>query len=333
MNGKPQSGQELIRIYQVLEPGALVAARDPLAAIFAGRAEDSDVHVSVSADGGRWWYADDRVLWRTVDPARLPQSPLAAEAAARRFIGRIGQAMQNDQELQGLRDAGITRLFPDDLRPALISLAMNPDRGIADHWLVRFEAYLPTSTSSGSIPVFGAVTDIRVGQDSAVGGFWLAWRPCISPGVKPLIQLPGPSAGGSGNGAPPPTLLYRLAGEGVPQTYVAPYYFVAKGDDGDFFPASQYSIVAKIIDDPQPEMFRVMAAVTGGSGKFVYRWAGWDLTDPVAGIADWGSDSGVMLEAGAYNVILSVTDLMTGAIGIVQRSVFTDMFAVPGASA
>jgi hypothetical protein len=36
---------------------------------------------------------------------------------------------------------------------------------------------------------------------------------------------------------------------------------------------------------------------------------------------------------GAYNVILGVTDLQTGSVVVVQRTVFTDMFASDGVSA
>ena len=289
------------------------------------------MHISVSADGGRWWFVDDRVLWRTVDPTRLLNDSSAAEIAARSFIGNVNKAVRADKDLAA---SGIYALFPDDLRPALITLVTDPDRGVADHWLVRFDTYLPTATSFGSIPVYGTVVDIRVGQDGAVGSFWLAWRPCIPTGLVPLVEIGEVSNPPSnGNSAPQPVLVYRLADEGSSQAFVSPYYFVSNDDDGDFFSASIYSPVAKIVDDQQSETSRVIAAVDGGSGQYAYRWMSWSLTDPLGGYSDWGSDDGVTLAPGAYNMILGVTDLQTGSVVVVQRLVFTDMFAANGASA
>jgi hypothetical protein len=331
VRGRLQGGQERICVYQVVDPRALVSAGGRLVPVFAGRPEESAIHLGVSQDGGRWWFVDDRVLWRTVEPARLPGSSFAAEAAARSFIGRVGQAVRADSDLAAL---GIYGLFPDDLRPALITLVADPRRRVVDHWLVRFDAYLPTATSLGPVPVYGAVVDVCVGQDGVVGSFWLAWRPCVAAGLVPLAELGDASAASAnGDGSPAPVLVYRLADEGSSQTFISPYYFVSSDADGDFFSASIFSPVAKIVDDPQSEEIRVMAAVDGGSGQYAYRWMSWDLTNPLAEYSDWGSNDGVTLAVGAYNVILGVTDLQTGSVVVVQRTVFTDMFASDGVSA
>jgi hypothetical protein len=118
-------------------------------------------------------------------------------------------------------------------------------------------------------------------------------------GLVPLVELgDAPAASANGDGSPAPVLVYRLADEGSSQTFISPYYFVSSDADGDFFSASIFSPVAKIVDDPRSEEIRVMAAVDGGSGQYAYRWMSWDLTNPLAEYSDWGSNDGVTLAVG-----------------------------------
>lgn len=307
----------------MLDPSALLEARDRLAPVFAGRPEDDDILFDLSQDGSRIRFADDARMWHTTDPARLPKSPLEAEIAGRAFIGRVNTAIQNDRSLAGV---GITRIFADDIRVARIGIVNDPWRRVPDHWAVKFDAYLPTGTETGSVPVYGATIDVRVGSDSEVVGCWTRWRHCIPEGMVPLLdpaQTPSPNDGD----AVPAILLYLLADEGVQLRYIAPYYFVRIGDDdGDFFPASLFSPIARIVDDPSSNMPAVAAAVSGGSGRYAFRWAAWNIANLQNGVADLGSDDRIELQPGCYNVILQVTDTLTSVVVYTERSVYTQMF-------
>jgi hypothetical protein len=340
--------QESIRIYRVLDALPLTSARDRLAVVFAGRPEDADVTFSISSDGSRIWFSDARVLWQTDNPAKLPTDPHAAEIAALAFMGRVNSAIQRDHKLAAdLTVSGIDRLFPDDCRAALNGVAQSqangggstqsvlvrdPDRGVADHWLVRFEVYLPTGTSAGSVPVFGARVDIRVGPAGAIGACWVTWRPCIPEGVTPLVPFTSPASdtttSGSSSSGPdgaPSLLVYCLADEGTAQPYLAPYYFTPQGDDGFYVPASAFSLIAEIADGSTAEAARLGAVVNGGSGQYAYRWASWDYTNLAAGMVDLGSEDRIQLDPGCYNVVLRVTDTANGTVIYIERSIYTDM--------
>jgi hypothetical protein len=343
--------QESIRIYRVLDAVSLIDARDRLAAIFAGRAEDAKVTFSISPDASRIWFSDARILWQTNNTATLPANPRAAEIAALAYMGRVNSAIQGDRDLAA---AGIDRLFPDDCRPALNGitqpqpngggstqsvLVRNPDRGIADHWLVRFEAYLPTGASVGSVPVFGARVDIRVGPGGAIGGCVVTWRPCIPLGVTPLVPFESPvsvtppsETSSDGSDESPAVLVYCLADEGTAQPYLAPYYFMPKDDDGFFVPASAFSLIAEIADVSTAQEIGIAAVVDGGSGQYGYRWAVWNYTNLAEGMVDVGSEDRIVLDPGCYNVVLRVTDTMTGMVIYVERSIYTDMLGTPGGS-
>jgi hypothetical protein len=108
---------------------------------------------------------------------RLLRPRLPARAGARRGPpGKVGGAVQADRDL---RDTGFHNLFSDDLRPGQVTQVVNQDRRVVDQWLVRFDTCLPTGTGTGSVQVFGATAGIRVRPEVTVGGFWLAWRPCV----------------------------------------------------------------------------------------------------------------------------------------------------------
>jgi hypothetical protein len=342
--------QETIRIYRVLNTPSLTSARDRLAAIFAGRPEDTSVTFGISQDAARIWFSDSRILWQTDDPAMLPHDPRAAEIAARSFMDLVNRAVQRDRDLAA---AGIERLFPDDCRPALNGVAKpQPDgsgstqsvlvrdtvHGVADHWLVRFEIYLPTGTSAGSVPVFGARVEFRVGPGGAIGACDITWRPCIPQGMTPLISVRSPPSDstssimsptpGTSNDVPA-VLGYLLADEGTMQPYLAPYYFVPEEDNGFYEPASAFSLIAEFADDSTADSARIAAAVNGGSGQYTYRWAAYDYADLAAGMADLGSEDRIALDPGCYNLVLRVTDTATGMVIYVERSIYTDMLVTP----
>jgi hypothetical protein len=338
---------ESVRIYRVLDPSSILAARDRLAAIFAQRAPDDRVTFSVSPDGSRLWFNDARTIWQTGDPTLLPVTPQAAEIAARSYMGLVNAAVQRDRELSA---AGISALFPDDCRPSQNGIAPDqtgngtptqsvlvraPGNTVPDHWLVRFEAYLPTGTSNGSVPVFGSRVDIRVGPAGAIGACWVTWRFSIPQGVTPLLDPPVPDSEDSGDPAAPstddtitaPILVYTMSDEGTAQAYLAPYYFFPDDDDGYYFPASVYSLYAEITDESSSEQPCIGCFVTGGSGQYEYRWAAWDATDAMAGMSDLGTDRTLNLEPGCYNVVLRVTDTQTQMTVYVERSLYTSMLS------
>jgi hypothetical protein len=336
---------------RILDAQPLADARDRLAIMFAGRPEDAAVSFSISEDGGRIWFSDANILWQTRTPATLPANPQAAEIAARAFMGRINSAVQGDRALAA---AGIDRLFPDDCRPALNGvtdpqaagssstqsvLVTDPDRGVVDHWLVRFEAYLPTGASAGSIPVFGARVDFRVGPGGVVGACWVTWRPCIPQGMTPLLPFTPPASNGaasastsSGQDGTPPQMVYFLADEGTAQPYLAPYYFMPQDDDGFYVPASAFSLIAELADDSTGDTARIAAVVNGGSGQYAYRWAAWDQTNLAEGMVDMGTEDRIELDPGCYNVVVRITDTTTGMAIYVERSIYTDMLGGPQGS-
>jgi len=337
-----------VRIYKVLDPSPLFAARDQLAGLFAQRVPDERVTFAFSPECSRLWFSDDRVLWQCKDPSRLPATPLDAEKAARSFMGRINSAIQKDKAFQA---AGFSALFPDDCRPVPNGLdpsqtvpgastqsvlVTNPSSILIDHWLVRFEAYLPTGGAAGSIPVYGARVDIRVGQDGAIGACWVNWRVSIPQGVTPLLDLSsssGDSNQGEDNGdeetVASPILVYLLSDEGTTQSYLAPYYFYPDEDDGYYAPATAYSLVAEMTDESSGDENRVGCVVAGGSGNYEYRWLGWEATRAMEGPEELGSDDSVVLQPGSYNLVLRVQDTQTQMMVFVERTILTSMLGDP----
>jgi hypothetical protein len=232
-----------------------------------------------------------------------------------------------------------TAFFPTTSAPQSFAIVTDPDRNVIDHWLVRFNSYLPTETSKGSVQVIGAITEVRIGgKDSGgtakVGACWLTWRPCVPQALVDLLDKPATTASPANSSSAPadPTLVYRLADEGSLQTYVAPYYFIQQDDDGVFVPASAYSPAVAIVGDGSSGRLRLRTLVVRdsknaeSSGNYVYRWACRDMTSIWGEIKDVGSDSVVELDPGVYDVILRVTDLDTGVVIFTEQSIFTDMF-------
>src|SRR5580698_1575256 len=117
---------ENIRIYTALDSSTLVTAQAPLADIFANRTADADVTLAISDDGSRIWFEDKSILWSNPDPTRLPQTTPDVERAVKIFTARINTAAQ---QVGALKSAGITRIFPDDIRSSFIGVASDPDTG------------------------------------------------------------------------------------------------------------------------------------------------------------------------------------------------------------
>ena len=317
---------ENIRIYTALDSSTLVTAQAPLADIFANRTADADVTLAISDDGSRIWFEDKSILWSNPDPTRLPQTTPDVERAVKIFTARINTAAQ---QVGALKSAGITRIFPDDIRSSFIGVASDPDTGAVDHWLARYDTYLPSDTTFGSVQVLGAIVEFRVGTDGNVGGCWLNWRSCVPKGTTPLISLSSTdqtASDPSNSDGSAPVLLYRVADEGQfiylqtssgtkksvsdpTQSFVARYFFTQDDDDGVFYPASAYSPVISIVPDPTSEGLALAAQVVGGSGQYGYSWASMDATLIWGAPVDLGNDPGVTLDLGVYTVFLRVTDL------------------------
>ncbi len=341
------------RIYAFADLAAVTAARGAITrAVLQTLGVTGDRHRVTVADGSGWIDAvalDD--LWsRRAAAALLARD--AAQAKAEAFLAALDKAMSPATLGWPASLRGTAVLPPVALlaRAELVAVPMRDGAGW-NHWLYRAQPTLLVGDADNTrAPVYGACIDVRVGHLGQVVGFSSSWRPI---GVdRKTVALSGyvvPAeldADAVGDGPPP--IVYLLAGAGMPQLYLAPYYLAGTGHDLIAVSASPYSLTLGVGRTVQgAETTTLMTLARGGSGRYAYRWATMALDDPEAGLTDRGAGttatidaiegrataSSIAIENGTFIVMVNVRDEATGAFAHFQQQVFASPLVTDDAGA
>jgi hypothetical protein len=269
----------------------------------------------------------------------------AAETALAALARSCSSA--NKQWPDAVRDIA---LFPPSglLRRAQLSVVPRPDGSAWDHWLYRAEPRLYLDGGATvQAAVRGTQIEVRVGHAGQIVGVCSRWQPLSRERwYTDLSAFVAPA--GAEDAQQAPQLGYSLAGEGIPQYYLSPYYFVA--GDLDFQPvsASPWSLTVDVgrIDQRSSGM-TLLALAQGGSGDYAYNWAlqsygnaerafrelgrGLSRTVRTASGAD-AVGSTVEVDNGEYVVLLNVKDRRTGAFAHHQQQVFSSPIVAPAST-
>lgn len=344
---------EKARIYALADPADIfVQGQQVERAVLDGlQVAPSDLHRVTISESSAWLdYVGVGQLWERSSPPTLPDKATAQKAAEDALL-RIEQACSatNSAWPESLRE--ISLLPPVGmLRRAGLEAVPRPDGSAWDHWLYRAEPQLLLDggafTRAG---VYGAQVEVRIGHQGQVIGVRSRWRPLSGERLlaNPRAFVP-PADDGEGDDAnhkeQPPIVNYLLEGDGLPQHYLAPYYFQTDGHDIVMSSASSWSLTVDIgRTRQQQDQMTLTALAQGGSGDYLYNWAIYSLVDFDGGVRELGggrtdvvqsrdgkaSASSIDLENGHGVVMVNVKDRATGAFKHFQQQVFSSAFPSP----
>jgi hypothetical protein len=338
------------RIYALADPAVIFKASDFIErCVYAALqvAPSSRHRLDISESSGWLSYEADGELWNRIVPPALPtqaEAVKAAEGALSKLARSCSDA--NPDWPEPLR--GISLLPPVNLLGRIGARAVaRPDGSAWDHWIYRAEPRLQVDGgATTTVGVFGAQVEVRIGHLGQVVGIRSRWRP--TSGERKLVDFvafptpAGDGTSGAGNTEqPPPIVNFLLEGDGIPQYYLAPYYFSTDGNDIRMSSASQWSLTVDIGRTAQDDSQMTLTALAqGGSGNYRYNWAVYSLTDLTTGYRELGSGrsdtvdsldgrattSSLQIENGHYIVMLNVKDLATGAFKHLQQQIFSSVF-------
>ncbi len=298
--------------------------------------------LTLSADSGWFDFTAIDELWERGARPSLPEKA-AAQRAAEAALTAVERACSDTNPVWPKTLAGLALLPPvGNLRRARLKLAARRDGSGPDHWLYRAEPQLVLDGGGKTrVGVFGAGIEVRIGHMGRVIGLRSRFSPLS--GEKILTELSQFSAPDDSGGHSPPFINYILEGDGIPQFYLAPYYFQSDGHDIDVSSASPYSLTVDLARIDQTRTGLSLAAVArGGSGNYLYNWASYSLLAMAAGIRELGSGEPIRVEddAGAATgslisldntpsvALLNVKDTKTGAFKHVQQPIFPSPWLV-----
>jgi hypothetical protein len=299
--------------------------------------------VYVSPSSGWFDYTAFDELW---DRRASPALPSATEAlkAAERALSALEQACSDanpawPQSLRGLALLPSVAL----LRRIGVHAVPRPDGSAWDHWTYRAQPRLMLDGGSKTrADVIGTQVEVHVGHMGQVIGIRARWSPLSGEQqfteLSPLPTAAGSPGASSAGGTTEPEVKYMHDGDGIPQYYLAPYYFRTSGDgDVDVVSASPYSLTVRVdLTRQGPWGMRLTALASGGSGRYAYNWGIYTMAGVEAGVRTIGPGSAVTvgngdgratasaitLPFGAFIVLLNVRDEATGAFKHHQQQVF-----------
>jgi hypothetical protein len=340
------------RIYALADPASIFQESEAIQrAVFeALQIAPSSQHRLTISESSAWFdYVAVGELWERKKPPALP-APADALKAAEGLLAKLEQRCSAANRAWPARLQGVALLPPVGLlRRAGLHAVARPDGSAWDHWLYRAEPQLlldgGAKTKAG---VFGAQVEVRIGHLGQVIGVRSRWRPLSGERkFTDLTPFRAPEAGGGGAGSSnekpqAPILNFLLEGDGVPQHYLAPYYFQSSGDDVKTVSASPWSLTVDIgRTKQQTSRMTLTALAQGGSGDYLYNWAMYSLTDFNEGFREVGSGQTDIVESvegrasassldfdnGHYVAMLNVKDRATGAFKHHQQQVFSSVFS------
>jgi hypothetical protein len=289
--------------------------------------------VYVSPTSGWFDYTAFDELWDRQAPPALPRAPDAMKAAEE-ALTNLEKACSDANKAWPPSLRGLALLPPVALlRRIGLHAVPRPDGSAWDHWTYRAQPRLALDGGSKTrASVFGTQVEVHIGHMGQVIGVRARWSPLS--GEQQFADL-SPLDGDAGQGAP--EIRYCLDGDGIPQYYLAPYYFVSNGDDLDVVSASPYSLTVGVDLTRQDKSGMTLTALArGGSGRYAYNWGMYTMAGVEQGIRTIGpgttltisnadgrvTASEVTVPYGAYVVALNVKDLATGAFKHHQQQVY-----------
>ena len=304
-------------------------------------APSSRHRVSITPDSAWVEYTALDELWNRPTPPALPTQADALKSSEG-LLTKLEKKCSDANEAwpKGLRGMA---LFPKvaNLRRVDLLLIPRPDGSAFDHWLYRAEPQLILDgggkTKAG---VFGAQVEVRIGHLGQPINVRSRWQPLANE-RKFTTLSPYRTPEDDDGQYTAPVIKYLLQGNGIPQYYLAPYYFVYDGHDANMSSASPFSLTVDVACVGQDKTQTTLAAVAqGGSGEYIYNWAYYSIDKVEEGIHELGGGtiirnvqgpdgvsstvSSIDIDNGAYVVMLNVKDRKTGAFKHQQQSVFSN---------
>jgi hypothetical protein len=321
----------LVNVWALAHPADIkeserVIARALLKAV---RATDPGAHaIEVSEASGWIAHSERSQLWRR-SPPRLPTLATEARKRAEDFLRDFTRALAEPAARREAPALAEISLVPQLLEPVQISLVPHPDGIGWDHWLYRAQPLVVAgATASRKAAIFGAQIEVRVGDGGRIISYRSRYRPITAERVtSPLtpIRAPEPEAHHEHDEHEhePPSLVYVLEGDGIPQYYLAPYHLVLDGHDLTLASASQWSLVVALDAALEDDGTRVTAVVDGGSGAYAFDWGVYAIDAMAEGYRSLGGGSSVTVPNRANIVLLNVRDQATGAFKHHQEQVYS----------
>lgn len=324
-----------IRVYQLINPGLYSSNKSILSElIFPSIIMDGKVRVFNVTYSGRISFSDNDALWSKKRKTLASNSDLATKAALE-FINVVNQRFKHQRQIPG--KIKLPAPFPiASVLTKLDALAVpNKINGDIDHWLCRFGVELFFDDGKEILDrgikkkvfekaaVFGAKIDIRIGENNVIVGLNSSWLPIkIDSGIKrPLLPFPSIN---ETEKKPEPRIAYKL--DNNSQKFLAPYYLISGDDTPEFIPASDYSIMAEIMQQNTEHGTDLLALIAGGNdkNKFTINWAGWNHSSLFEeGIMQLGKGQLIKnLSPGVYNIILDIKDDITKQIHRFQKTIY-----------
>lgn len=332
------------RIYGLADPADILAEQSQVERAFfqALGVALSDAHqLTISRSSGWFDYVATGELWERPTPPTLPDQATAVKVAEEVLSAIQGKCSVANGAWPG-RLQDIALLPPVGLlRRAGLHAVQRPDGNGWDHWLYRAEPQL--LLDGGAITragVYGAQVEVRIGHLGRVIDIRSRWRPLS--GERILTDFSPFRAGDDPQAQKqPPLINFLLEGDGIPQYYLAPYYFQTDGHDIAMTSASNWSLTVDVGRTQQQETGMTLTALAqGGSGDYLYNWAKYSLEDFAEGLQELGSGaaevvdsedgranaSSIELENGHAIILLNVKDKATGAFKHHQQQIFSSVF-------
>ena len=332
------------RIYALANPAAIAQEGDfirdavlrTLQVTLSGQQQ-----FSISESSGWINYFSSDEVWERKYPPSLPKAEIAIKTAEA-FLVDLEQVCSPANSKWPKKLQGISLLPPVGLlRKASFAGVARLDGEGWDHWLYRAEPQLYVDGGiQKKVSVFGSQIELRIGHLGQIVSFRSRWRPLS--GERVLAEASMASADQQ-DAAKTPEPKYLLEGDGIPQFYLAPYYFSENGGDFEVSSACSWALTADIgkIEQTSTEM-TLLALAQGGSGKYSYNWAVQSLLNWKDNFIEFGSGnslpmdtregsaigSRIQLKNGHYLVFLNIRDEKTGAFKHHQQQVFSTVFGV-----
>ena len=326
-----------VRLYALADPALFAEQSDAITRFVfeALQVAPSDRHRVYVSPSSAWlqYTALDEVWDRRAPPALARKAD--ALKAAEELLTRLQQRCSDTNRAWPGSLRGMALLPPVGmLRRAGLYAVPRPDGSAWDHWLYRAEPQLALDGGLNRVGVFGAQVEIRIGHRGQPISLRSRWSP-LSGEIKPTklspFQLPPDGEADAGNseegGGRSPLINFLLEGDGIPQYYLAPYYFLDDGDSMKMFSASPFSLTVDVRRSKQGASRMTLTALAlGGSGDYVYNWALYSLARVENGIQEIGQGSSIEIDNGNYVALVNVKDRATGAFKHHQQQVFSGPF-------
>jgi len=308
----------------------------------------SDRHTLLLSESSAWLdYTAVGEIWDRKSPPALPERDNALKIAEN-VLGKIEQKCSDANNKWPEQLRGISLLPPARLlRRQSLHAIPRPDSSTWDHWLYRAEPQLLYDGGSKKrAGVYGSQIEVRIGHLGKIISIRSRWRPLS--GERILTEMKSfvedeelhPQRS-EDKDLQPPIVNFLLEGDGIPQHYLAPYYFQTDGHRITMTSASSWSLTVDIGRTQQNDTTMILTALAqGGSGDYRYNWAFYSLSDFDSKFIEMGSgqtdiantlegksiSSSIEFPNGHYVVMINVRDSVTGAFKHHQQQVFSSAF-------